>query len=318
MLIDEIARYGRKVRLVEVGPRDGLQNASRTLSVEARVELVQSLVKAGHRDIEVGAFVHPKWVPQMADTGEVVRALEPVEGVHYWALVPNMTGLENALDAGLRHAAVFLSASETHNQRNLNRSISESRENVRQIAARCDEEGIHIRGYISTVFGCPYEGEVDFERVIELARFMLDLGANHVSLGDTTGMGEPAAVERKLVRIVDALGPERLALHTHDTRGVGLVNTLAALHTGIRIFDSSVGGLGGCPYAPGAAGNLASEDLVHLLDGLELTHDLDLESLVRISRSLAASGLEITSTFYRYALTLLDDVPNCSSDPAAA
>lgn len=312
MITEEIASEGRRVRVVEVGPRDGLQNSAQRLTVEQRVELIERLVAAGVRDIEVGSFVHPRWIPQMAQTDEVFARLERRAGVRYWALVPNMRGLETARSVGVEHVAVFLSTSETHNQRNLNRSIAESLANVSDVARACRAEGIAVRGYLSTVFGCPFEGAVPVERVIELAQALLELGAEHVALGDTTGMGEPAAVERKLVRLVEAIGAERLALHSHDTRGVALVNTTLALRAGLRIFDSSIGGLGGCPYAPGAAGNLASEDLVHLLSGLDLDSEVDLEALVETSAGLESLGFPIASTYYRYGRSLARELEPAS------
>jgi hydroxymethylglutaryl-CoA lyase len=291
------------VRVVEVGPRDGLQNSRVVLPVEARVWLVEALVSAGLRDVEVGAFVHPKWIPQMALTGEVLKQVRRQEGVRYWGLVPNMKGLEAALAAGLQHVAVFVSSSETHNRHNLNRTISESMEEIAAVMAVCRAEGLAVRGYISTVFGCPFEGAIDFNRVLGIATQLIEQGAQEISLGDTTGEGIPKDVEPKLQRALAVLGSERVALHLHDTKGVALVIAAMALRLGVRAFDGSVGGLGGCPYAPGAAGNLATEDLVNLLDGLDVPHGVNLERLVDAAQRLQQQhGLKLSSRYLPFAL----------------
>lgn len=306
MLTHDIRETVERVRIVEVGPRDGLQNVAIKMSVEERVRLITRLVATGHRDVEVGSFVHPRWIPQMANTGEVLSRLERRDDVRYWALVPNMRGLENALSVGAKHVAVFLSSSETHNQNNLNRSIAESLENIRRVSEICVSEGVMLRGYISTVFGCPYEGEVDFERVVDIGSALLEMGCDHLSLGDTTGMGEPKAIESKLERALSHFGAEKIALHSHDTRGLGLVNTLIALRVGLRIFDSSVGGMGGCPYAAGAAGNLATEDLVYFLNSMGIEHGLDLGALVEISRELKEKHtITISSHYFPYGVQSL-------------
>lgn len=307
MLTDDIRNNVGRVRVVEVGPRDGLQNVSTKMSVEERVSLIESLVSAGHRDVEIGSFVHPRWIPQMANTGDVYARLNRRKDVRYWALVPNLRGLENALSAGVKHVAVFLSSSETHNQKNLNRSIAESLENVGRVCEIAKREGVMLRGYISTVFGCPYEGDVDFERVIDIGTQLSEMGCDHLSLGDTTGMGEPRAIEGKLERALSVFGAERVALHSHDTRGLGLVNTMVALRVGFRVFDASVGGMGGCPYAAGAAGNLATEDLVYFLESMGIEHGLDLQALVRISRELKEKHtIQISSHYYPYGLQTLE------------
>lgn len=261
------------LRVFEVGPRDGLQNESIILPVASKVALIDRLVASGLRDIEIGSFVHPKWVPQMAATDEVARALEPRDGVRYWALVPNRKGLERAIESGIEHVAVFMSSSETHNQRNVNRSIAESLEGLEDVIGMATSEGLAVRAYISTVFGCPFEGEVDFERVLDIARQLLDFGAFQISLGDTIGAGQPLQVRQGCRRVVEAFGSaDPFALHFHDTRGLGLVNVFAGFLEGFRCFDSSVGGLGGCPYAPGAPGNLSTEAL------LKLAHSMGLET----------------------------------------
>jgi hydroxymethylglutaryl-CoA lyase len=294
----------RQARVVEVGPRDGLQNSNIHLSIDERVRLVERLTSAGFRDVEVGSFVHPKWVPQMASTGEVVKRIHKLDGVRYWALVPNMRGLELALEAGVKHVAVFVSSSETHNQHNLNRSIAQSLKEISEVTAVCRREALAIRGYISAVFGCPFEGAIDFGKVMEIGGVLLEQGALEISLGDTTGEGQPFDVESKITRALEAWGPDRVALHLHDTRGVALVIATLALRLGVRSFDASVGGLGGCPYAPGAAGNLASEDLINLLDGLKIKHGIDLDALITIAEGLQREHhLSPSSRYLPFALS---------------
>lgn len=293
-----------KVSIVEVGPRDGLQNERIRLSVEQKVGMVRALVAAGLRDIEVGSFVHPKWIPQMSDTGDVVKRLGQMEGVSFWVLVPNRRGLENALEAGATHVAVFLSSSESHNRRNLNRTIDESLANIGELAETALAEGCVLRGYVSTVFGCPYEGDVDFGRVLQIADALLGLGCRQVSLGDTTGMGTPMHVRECLERALDTHPVEKLALHLHDTRGLAVANALVALEVGMRTFDSSVGGMGGCPYAPGAAGNVGTEDIVNMLHTTGYDTGIDLEGLLAVSRKLERDyGATLNSAYFRYAKT---------------
>jgi hydroxymethylglutaryl-CoA lyase len=291
-----------RVSLVEVGPRDGLQNERVRLTTAQKLDLIDRLVVAGFRHVEVGAFVHPKWIPQMADTAEVLRRLERRPGVAYWTLVPNERGLDAALEAGAEHIAIFLSSSETHNLRNTNRPIAESLDAYADVCSRARAAGLTIRGYVSTVFGCPYEGDVDFGRVLEIADRLLQMGVVQVSLGDTTGMGTPAQVQRGVRAALERFGPEAIALHLHDTRGVGLANALVALEVGMRTFDTSVGGMGGCPYAPGAAGNLGTEDLVHMLESSGVDTGIDLEQLLAISRWLDGDlGATLNSAYFRYA-----------------
>lgn len=292
----------KKIRVIEVGPRDGLQNEKVRVPASAKVELVERLVDAGLCDVEVGSFVHPKWVPQMADTAEVARRIRRVDGVRYWALVPNQRGLEFAVQSNLTHVAVFLSSSETHNRSNINRSITESLATVTEVTRTALGEGLTVRGYISTVFGCPYEGDVDFGRVLDIASALLDAGVVQISLGDTTGMGIPPQVRQGCARAVEAFGTERVALHLHDTRGLGLVNAAQALDVGVTTFDSSVGGMGGCPYAPGASGNLGTEDLLYLLDAMGYETGVDLERVVAVSRDLELEhGVTLSSRYFRYA-----------------
>ena len=275
------------VKVVEVGPRDGLQNEKVTVPTDAKVSFITALGDAGLRTIEAGAFVSPKWVPQMADTAEVYRNIPKDPGVEYPVLVPNAKGLDRALDAGVTSIAIFTAASETFNKRNINMSIDESFENYAPVAARAREHGVRVRGYVSTAFGCPYEGDVAPEKVLEVCARLLDLGCYEVSVGDTIGVGTPMQVQGVIGMLLQVIPAKRLAMHFHDTRGTALANTLAALEMGIATFDASAGGLGGCPYAPGASGNLATEDLVYMLDGLAIESGVDLNRLVAASSIVA-------------------------------
>src|SRR3954454_16870331 len=275
------------VKIVEVGPRDGLQNEKVTIPTEVKIDYITALGDAGLRVIEAGAFVSPKWVPQMADTAEVYRNIPKDPGVEYPVLVPSMKGLERALEAGVTSIAIFTAASETFNQRNINMSIDESFVNYAPVAARAAAEGIRVRGYVSTAFGCPYEGEVPPEKVLEVVARLLDLGCYEVSVGDTIGVSTPLQVQVVIGVLLQVVPAKRLAMHFHDTRGTALVNTLAALEMGIATFDASSGGLGGCPYAPGASGNLATEDLIYLLDGMGIESGVNLQKLVAASSIIA-------------------------------
>lgn len=278
------------VSVYEVGPRDGLQNEAETLSVEARAEFIDRLAEAGLPAIEVGSFVSPKAVPQLADTEELYRRIHRVSGVRYPALVPNLKGLERALAVGVREIAVFTAATETFNRHNINAGVDESIERFRPVVARAKEERIRVRGYVSTVFGCPYEGDVAPEAVREVVHKLLDLSIDEISLGDTIGVATPADVYDVIETLYDS-GVTRgvLALHFHDTRGTALANVFAGLECGVTTFDASAGGLGGCPYAPGASGNLATEDLLYLLEGLGVQTGVTLARVVEASRRLAES-----------------------------
>ena len=275
------------VKIVEVGPRDGLQNEKVTIPTRVKVDYITALGDAGLRVIEAGAFVSPKWVPQMADSDQVYREIPKDPGMEYPVLVPNMRGLERAIEAGVRSIAIFTASSETFNKRNINMSIDESFDNYTPVVARARAEGIRVRGYVSTAFGCPYEGEVPPEKVLEVSARLLDLGCYEVSIGDTIGVGTPFQVQGVIGMLLQVIPPLRLAMHFHDTRGTALANTLAALEMGISTFDASSGGLGGCPYAPGASGNMATEDLVYLLDGMGIESGVDLAKLVEASRVIA-------------------------------
>ena len=279
-----------RVTVYEVGPRDGLQNEPETLSLDVRAAFVDALTEAGLPAIEVGSFVAPKAVPQLADTEELYRRIHPASGVRYPALVPNEKGLERALAAGVREIAVFTAASETFNRKNINAGVDESIERFRPVIARAKEEKVRVRGYVSTAFGCPYEGEIAPEAVREVVHKLLDLAVDEISIGDTIGVATPAGVYDVIEALYDS-GVTRgvLALHFHDTRGTALANVFAGLECGVTTFDASAGGLGGCPYAPGASGNLATEDLVYLLEGLGIHTGVTLARLVEASRELARS-----------------------------
>ncbi|HKO58881.1 MAG TPA: hydroxymethylglutaryl-CoA lyase [Thermoanaerobaculia bacterium] len=275
------------VKVVEVGPRDGLQNEKVTIPSQAKIDYITALGDAGLRVIEAGAFVSPKWVPQMADSAEVFRNIPKDPGVEYPVLVPNLKGLERAIDAGVRSIAIFTAASDTFNRRNINMSIDESFENYAPVAHRALADGMRIRGYVSTAFGCPYEGDVPPEKVLEVVARLLDLGCYEVSVGDTIGVGTPMQVQGVIGMLLQVVPSSRLAMHFHDTRGTALANTLAALELGIATFDASSGGLGGCPYAPGASGNLATEDLIYMLDAMGIETGVSLDRLVQASAIIA-------------------------------
>lgn len=275
------------VHIVEVGPRDGLQNEKVTIPTEAKIDYITALADAGLQTIEAGAFVSPKWVPQMADTAEVYRNIPKDPGVDYPVLVPNMKGLDRAIEAGVKSIAIFTAASETFNQRNINMSIGESFANYAPVAQRAQADGMSVRGYVSTAFGCPYEGDVAPEKVLEVCARLLDLGCYEVSVGDTIGVGTPVQVQGVIGILLQVIPVSKLAMHFHDTRGTALANTLAALEMGIPTFDASSGGLGGCPYAPGASGNLATEDLVYMLEKMGIDTGVDLNRLVAASQIIA-------------------------------
>ena len=266
------------VRIYEVSLRDGLQNEAMVVSTADKVSLAQRLVDAGFKDIEFGSFVSPRHIPQMADTDSLFQRLPRVEGVRYWALVPNARGLDRALDVGVSHIATFMSSSETHNLKNVNRTVKESLAGLRKVIATAGAEGLRTRSYISTVFGCPYEGHVAASKTVDLALALLDAGADEIALGDTTGMAHPVQVQEVVRSLVDAGVPlDLLACHFHDTRGTAVVNAFAAWQVGIRNFDGSIGGIGGCPYAPGATGNASTEDLVYTFEATGDDTGIDLE-----------------------------------------
>ncbi|VVO16514.1 hydroxymethylglutaryl-CoA lyase [Pseudomonas fluorescens] len=275
------------VRLVEVGPRDGLQNEAQPISVADKVRLVDALSAAGLSYIEVGSFVSPKWVPQMAGSAEVFAQIQRRPGVTYGALAPNLRGFEDALAAGVKEVAVFAAASEAFSQRNINCSISESLERFAPIMAAARQHGISVRGYVSCVLGCPYEGEIAPAQVAAVARELYAMGCYEVSLGDTIGTGTAGAT-RRLFEVVGAQVPrDTLAGHFHDTYGQAIANIYASLLEGIAVFDSSIAGLGGCPYAKGASGNVATEDVLYLLNGLGIETGIDLQALIGAGQQIS-------------------------------
>jgi hydroxymethylglutaryl-CoA lyase len=281
-------RLPKQVRLVEVGPRDGLQNEGQTVPVEVRVGLIERLADAGLTVIEAGAFVSPARVPQMAATDRVLAGLSPRPGVRYPVLVPNLQGLETALTAGAREIAIFAAASDSFSRRNIGCSIAESLERYREVCESARERGLQVRAYVSCALGCPFQGEILPVAVRELAAALQAMGCEEIALGDTIGVGTPGKV-RTLIETVAAKVPmERLACHFHDTYGQALANVMAAMETGVAVFDGAVAGLGGCPFAPGAAGNVASEDLLYMLDGLGIETGVDLEKLVEAGKFICA------------------------------
>ncbi len=270
----------KKVRIVDVGPRDGLQAEPRSVPAEVKVELIHRLADAGIPAVEAGAFVSPKWVPQMADSEAVLNAIERRPGTVYPVLVPNMKGFERAKAANVTEIAVFSAASETFSQKNTNCSIAESLERAAPVCAAGLAAGMRVRGYISCVLGCPYEGDVEVAKVADLAGKLLALGCYEISLGDTIGVGTPAKARDMLQTVAGDVPMEQLALHFHDTYGQALANILACLELGVATVDSAVAGLGGCPYAPGASGNVATEDVLYMLDGLNIETAIDFAAVV--------------------------------------
>jgi len=273
----------RHITVVEVGPRDGLQNEHALVNTRDKIEFVNRLTVAHLPVIEVSAFVSPKWVPQMADASEVFAGITRAPGIRYTALVPNLAGLDRALQAGVTEIAVFAASTETFSQKNINQSIDDSLANYKQVCERATASGLRVRGYLSTAFGCPFEGRVAPERVAELTARLLELGVFEVAVSDTIGIAHPGDVPRVLTAVLARAPVDRIALHFHDTRGTALANVLTALPFGISTFDASAGGLGGCPYAPGAAGNLATDDLIYMLDGLGMDTGVSLTALSEAS-----------------------------------
>jgi hydroxymethylglutaryl-CoA lyase len=289
-----------RVSIVEVGPRDGLQNEKAVVPTSQKIAFVDALSAAGHTAIEVSAFVSPKWVPQMGDAAEVFAGIARKHDVRYSALVPNRAGLDRALAAGVRDLAIFAAASETFSRKNINQSVDESFEVYRQVTDAAMQAGLRVRAYLSTSFGCPFEGAVEPARVIELTERLIQLGAYEVAVSDTIGIAHPGQVSRLLEELLARVPVNQIALHFHDTRGTALANVLAALQQGVTTFDSSAGGLGGCPYAPRATGNLATEDLIYMLDGLGVESGVSLEGVVRASRAIeGAIGHPLPSRYVR-------------------
>ena len=281
-----------KVKIVEVGPRDGLQNEAQNVPVEVKVKLVEMLVDAGLSSIEAGAFVSPKWVPQMAASAEVYQQVTKAPGISYPMLVPNMRGLEQAIDCGVEEIALFAAATETFSQKNTNCSIEESIDRFTEVVARARAESMRIRGYISCALGCPYEGEVDAKVVVDLTRRLNDIGCYEVSVADTIGVGTANQAQALFEQLAVAIPITQLAAHFHDTYGQALANIYAVLECGVAVIDSSVAGLGGCPYAKGATGNVATEDVVYMLDGMGIETGVDMDKLL-------AAGVYINSFLER-------------------
>jgi len=283
------AAFPEEVSIYEVGPRDGLQNEKQILTTEQKLELIEGLTNAGIRRIEITSFVNPRWIPALADHTEVASRLRRREGVAYSALVPNLRGLDNASRAGMEEVAVFMSASETHNRKNINRTTEEALATYREVVDEASGRGMRVRGYVSTAYGCPYEGAVDLDHVVRVASELLDMGVYELSLGDTIGVGTPRQVEYVLEGLArSGVGLDRIGVHFHDTRGTAVANITVALQIGVRTVDTAIGGTGGCPYAPGASGNVATEDVVYMLHGMGARTGVDLDELVRVSNRLGA------------------------------
>ncbi|MCC7033869.1 MAG: hydroxymethylglutaryl-CoA lyase [Acidobacteria bacterium] len=278
-----------RVTIVEVGPRDGLQNERGVVPTTAKIAFIDALSAACHKVIEVSAFVSPKWVPQMADATEVFAGITRRSGTRYTALVPNLAGLARARDAGVAEIAIFAAASETFSQRNINQTIGESIATYKAVCDGALATGMRVRGYLSTCFGCPFEGHVPPVRVAEVAARLLDLGVFEVAVSDTIGVAHPGQIAQVLDEVTARVPLPQVALHLHDTRGTALANVLAGLQYGVTTFDSAAGGLGGCPYAPGASGNLATEDLLYMLHGMGIETGVSLEGVVAASQTLRGS-----------------------------
>lgn len=294
--------YPKSVKIVEVGPRDGLQNETTCLDTDTRVQLITQLADAGLSYIEAGSFVSPKWVPQMAGSDKVFARLPAISSTTYAALTPNMQGLERALESGVKEVAVFAAASESFSQKNINCSIADSIDRFVPLIEKAFSADITVRGYISCVLGCPYEGDIKPQQVAEVADKLLALGCYEVSLGDTIGVGTPGSTEALLSTLLTHLPADKLAVHMHDTYGQALANILVALQQGIAVVDSSVAGLGGCPYAQGASGNVATEDLVYMLNGLGIEHGVDLQQLIAAGNMICsklnrANGSKVARAF---------------------
>lgn len=292
-----------RVTIYEVGPRDGLQNEAARVPTADKAALIDGLVRSGLRRIEATSFVSPKWIPQLADADALIPLLPRREGVVYSALVPNERGFDRAVKAGVDEVAVFLSASESHSKKNINKTTAEALQIYAHICELAKAAGKPVRAYVSTVWGCPYEGRVPVERSIEISLKLLEMGCYQVSLGDTIGVGTPRQTAQILEAMLAKIPAERLAMHMHDTRGTALANVLVGLEMGITTFDSALGGLGGCPYAPGAAGNLATEDLAYMLREMGIETGVDLQALVDVGvMAERLVGRELPSKYLKAAL----------------
>ncbi|WP_434517823.1 hydroxymethylglutaryl-CoA lyase [Bacillus subtilis] len=276
--------YPKKVTIKEVGPRDGLQNEPVWIATEDKITWINQLSRTGLSYIEITSFVHPKWIPALRDAIDVAKGIDREKWVTYAALVPNQRGLENALEGGINEACVFMSASETHNRKNINKSTSESLHILKQVNNDAQKANLTTRAYLSTVFGCPYEKDVPIEQVIRLSEALFEFGISELSLGDTIGAANPAQVETVLEALLARFPANQIALHFHDTRGTALANMVTALQMGITVFDGSAGGLGGCPYAPGSSGNAATEDIVYMLEQMDIKTNVKLEKLLSAAK----------------------------------
>jgi hydroxymethylglutaryl-CoA lyase len=300
------AQLPEQIQVVEVAPRDGLQNEPEILSVSDKVAFIDRLTEAGYSRIEMASFVHPKWIPQLADSEAVYRRIKKREGTTYSALVPNMVGMQRAMDAGVRHIAVFTAASESFTRRNINATIEESLSRFEPVLHRASHDGVGVRGYVSTAFGCPYEGEVAVDAVVSIARALCDMGVSEIALGDTIGVATPELVETVMDGLLAHIPVHNIAVHFHDTNGRALSNVLTALRRGVTIVDASAGGLGGCPYAEGASGNLATEDLLSLMQDHDIETGVDINGTSRASLYMEAA---LGRTLPSRALARFRDVP---------
>ena len=289
-----------EVTIYEVGPRDGLQNEARNVPTVDKIRFIDALVASGIKAIEITSFVSPKWIPQLADAAEVARGVQRPGGVRMSALVPNRRGLDTALASGMKEIAVFLSASETHNKKNINKTIAETFDAFKEVIPPAIAANVPVRAYVSTVYGCPYEGEVDPDKAVELTTRLRDMGVYEISLGDTIGVANPAQVEDVLGRVLAKHPPKSVAVHFHVTQGTALANCLVALQMGVTTIDAAAGGLGGCPYAPGASGNLATEDVVAMLHAMGVKTGIDLDKLTEASRTASTFvGHELPSKYLK-------------------
>ncbi|MFD1362874.1 hydroxymethylglutaryl-CoA lyase [Lentibacillus salinarum] len=274
-----MGRMPEFVQIKEVGPRDGLQNEQQRISTADKVHWINTLSESGVKEVEYSSFVHPKWVPALSDAHEVGKRIMRIPGVRYSALVPNMKGLELALEAGIDGASVFMSASETHNRKNINKSIEETYPVLQPVVTEAKQAGKHVTGYVSTVFDCPYEGKISPDQVLRVCEQLLEFGVDDISLGDTIGTAVPSQVDQLLVKVLDRFPSDKMIMHFHDTRGMAIANIMRSMEHGITRFDSAVGGLGGCPYASGAAGNVATNDVLYLLNGLGIKTGMNEQKL---------------------------------------
>ncbi len=301
--VKRFSELPKSVDVYEVGPRDGLQNELRALTTQAKAQLINALVASGLKRIEVSSFVSPRWIPQLADAEGLFALLGQPAGVTFSALVPNLKGLERAKAVGLKEAAVFMSVTESHSKKNINKTVAEALRTVAEVSEAALKAGMRVRCYLSTVWGCPYEGKVAVEAVVALCKQLKSIGLYQLSLGDTIGVGTPKQVADVLEALRADFRAEELALHMHDTRGTALANVLVGLSLGITTFDSSIGGLGGCPYAPGAAGNLATEDLVYMLNGLGVDCGVSIEKLVEAGeQAQSLIGRKLSGKYLQAAL----------------